>query len=128
MTSLDPDPDIAYVRNTRSMRMDPEPAEEFHMMDPRSDAGMSLLPVWSGQKFLELVNYPIIVEMWEKKKFGRVQRRWLAEFTDAERNKISRYYGRFYKWHLVAGVPHHVSCQLDTLQLLQRAVAFFAGV
>jgi hypothetical protein len=116
------------IRNTRSMCMDPSSPDEFHMMD-RTDGGtIELLPVMTGEAFGKLVAYPIIVEAWEKKKAGRQRRAWEAAFTQAERNKISRYHGRFYKWYLVTGTPKRVSCRLNTLTLLQRAVEFFAGL
>jgi len=116
------------IQNTRSMRMDPEPPEEFHMMDRTDGGAIELLPVMTGETFGKLVSYSVIVESWEKKNFGRHKRAWLAAFTEAERNKIGRYYGRFYRWYLVTGTPRRVSCRLNTLQLLQRAVNFFAGL
>lgn len=117
------------IVNTRAMSLRPEPADEYAGLDEiPTGAGMTLLPVFSGAAFLRHVNYPVIVEMWEKRKAGRVRRRWEAEFTPAERNSIARQYAKFYRWHLVTGTPEKVSLQLRTLQLLQRAVAFFATV
>jgi len=116
------------MQNTRQMSLDPAPADDFAQLDPNNCAGVELLPVFSGVAFLAAVAYPVLVEMWEKKKSGRVKRAWLATFTEAEREKIGRYHARFHRWHLVTGTPHHVSCRLATLQLLQRAVNFFAGI
>ncbi len=117
------------IRNTWSMRLDPQPAPEFHMMDPDDDTKLvELLPVMTGEVFGRLVNYAVIVEGWDKRKLGRQRRAWEKEFTSAERNKIGRYYGRFYRWHLVSGTPLRVSCRLNTLHLLQRAVNFFATI
>jgi hypothetical protein len=120
--------EIEDVRNTRSMRMDPESPAEYDEMDAITAGpnGMKLMPVFSGEMFQQSVAYPVIVEAWDKKNSGRHKRRWEATFTQAERNKISRYYGRFYRWYLVSGTPKRVSLQLNTLTLLQRAVNFFA--
>lgn len=120
------DHDISEVRNTSSRSMAPEHPDEYDQLDPLNHQGFKLLPVFSGEMFRRTVQYPIIVEGWEKKNYGRHKRRWLATFTQAERNKISQYHGRFYKWHLVSGSPLHVSLRPSTLRLLLRAVQFFA--
>jgi len=117
------------IRNTRAMSLAPEPPPHFHMMDkPKSGKTMQYMPIFTGDSFLQAVNYPIIVVGWEKAKSGRVKRAWLKEFTDKERKKIGRYYGRFYKWYLVSGHPKQVACRLDTMNLLKRAVHFFATI
>ena len=116
------------LQNIWSMSMEPKPAEKFAMMDEPDATHFALMPIMSGEKFGSVVNYPVIVEGWEKKDYGRHKRRWLSTFTEVERNKIGRYYGRFYKWHLVTGTPHHVALRLNTITLLQRAAEFFAGV
>lgn len=87
-----------------------------------------LAPVFSGEQFKKTVDYPVIVEMWEKKNSGRVRRAYLAQFTDDERTTLARYYAKFYKWHLVTGTPVRVMARLKTVQLLQRAVNFFATI
>ncbi len=120
--------DIRDQKNTRAMSLRPEPAEDFVSMDEIPNRPMVLRPVFTGDKFKELVSYPVIVEGWEKSKYGRVRRAWHKEFTQEERNKIARYHGKFYRWYLVTGNPHRVSLRLTTLTLLQRAVAFFATV
>ncbi len=114
--------------NTKSMDMQPKSPPEYVEMDNITSGpnGMQLLPVLSGEVFQKAVAYGVIVEGWEKKKAGRHKRRWEATFTQAERNKISRYYGRFYRWYLVTGTPKRVSMRLNTLALLQKAVNFFA--
>jgi hypothetical protein len=106
----------------------PESPEEFAMLDPPANRRMQLQPVFTGDMFKQAVAYPVLVEGWDKKKSGRVKRAWLKEFTEAERTTISSYYKRFYRWHLVTGMPAHVSCRLTTLALLQRAVNFFASI
>ncbi len=86
------------------------------------------MPVFTGEQFKKIVVYPVIVEAWDKKKNGRRKRQWLKDFTDAERKKIGTYYGRFYRWYLVTGTPKHVMCQLNTIELLKKAVNFFASI
>lgn len=116
------------LRNTRQMSMATEPQPELAMLDVPRNKKIQLLAVFSGDEFLRQVQYPILVEAWRKKEAGRVKRGWQTTFTEAERKTISSYYARFYKWHLVSGTPANVSCQLKTLQLLQRAVQFFAEI
>jgi hypothetical protein len=112
-----------HIRNTRSTRTDPEPAPDFNSLE---ELKAGVLIVLSGADFQRLVNFPIIVEAWEHKKAGRRRLAWEEAFTQAERNKIARYHGRFYRWYLMSGTPKHIACLPATLQLLQRAVAFFA--
>lgn len=120
--------DIAEVRNTWSRPQDPGTAEKYAELDEpiAGRNGCSLLPVFSGTAFGSAVNYPLIVESWSKKQSGRQKRRWQAEFTPAERRTLQKYYGKFYDWYLRTGTPRRVSLRLGTLQLLLRAVAFFA--
>lgn len=116
------------LENTKQMSLDPEDPEDYVEMDKplAGRGGVRLLPVFSGEMFKQQVNYPVIVEAWEKKAAGKHKRRWMETFTKAEQRKISSYYGRFFRWHLRSGTPTRVSMHLDTLKLLQRAVIFFA--
>lgn len=120
--------DISQVRNTRSMPLDPESPDSFVTMDKPNNTTMELLPVFTGQEFERAVAYKVIVEMWDKKNFGRHKRAWLTTFTQDERNTIASYYGWFYRWHLVSGPPERIACRLHTLQLLQRVVNFFGSI
>lgn len=121
--------DGSPVRNTWAMDMSPKRQEPLGELDAfSSESSLDLLPVFSGERFLKVVNYPIIVEMWEKKKSGRVKRAWEKEFTDAERTKVARYYGRFYRWHCITGTPKRVALRASTITLLKRVVQFFATV
>ena len=123
--------DLGYgIQNTRSMSTIPQPQEDFVAMDPivTNRRGCRLLPVMTGEMFKTAVNYPVIVEMWEKGKEGRVKRAFHEQFSDAERRTLARYYGRFYRWHLVTGTPKTIACRLQTVRLLQRAVEFFGTV
>lgn len=114
--------------NTRSMSMSPMRSDGHAEMDLPSSAGVSLRLVLSGDVFRGVVPYPIIVESWDKRRFGRVRLRWESEFTKAERRGISNYYARFYRWYLISGTPHKVTMQPKTVDLLRRAVDFFASI
>ena len=83
----------------------------------------------SGDQFSKTVQYAVIVEAWDHKKENcRARRRWLSTFTQAERDTISSYYYRFYRWYLVTGVPERVEVKPSTITLLQRATNFFATI
>lgn len=116
------------IRNTRSMDMQPRSPDEYASLEDGYRGEVELMPTFTGRAFSRAVAYGVIVEMWEKTKFGRVRREFHKAFTQAERNKIGRYHGRFYRWLLVSGVPDRVTCRMGTLELLRRAVAFFASV
>lgn len=109
-----------------------DPFDELsERLNGRSDISkpVSLRPVFSGEYFKSQVAYPVIVEAWDRLKgSGSKRRRYQAEFTEAERKLISSYYRKFYRWYLVTGTPDKVMLSLDTLNLLQRAVNFFAEV
>lgn len=122
--------DIADQRNTKSMDMRPESPDEYAELDKvdTGQNGMKLLPVFSGEAFQAAVAFPVIVEAWDKKNSGRRQREWLQAFTQAERNKLGKFHRRFYRWYLVTGVPKRVSVNMATLELLQKAVNWFASI
>lgn len=111
------------------------------MCEPRPDIGgdelederpVVLSPSFSGPAFCRAVAYPCIVERWDRVvgpgAYGSKRRAYQAEFTETERRVISKWHTRFYRWHLVTGTPLRVVLKLATLQLLQRAVNFFATV
>jgi hypothetical protein len=87
-----------------------------------------LRPVFSGDMFRKVCSYPVIVEMWDRRLNGSVRRRYHAEFTEKERATIARYQTKFRRWHLVVGTPRRVMMSMTTLNLLQRAVGFFATI
>jgi hypothetical protein len=107
-----------------------EHPDEVEELDEMPAKGLVLQPVFSGDKFREIVQYPVIVERWDqvagRNARGRAHRQYLAEFTEAERKVLGHYYGLFYRWYLVSGTPKRVVLRLKTLQLLQRACNFFA--
>jgi hypothetical protein len=97
--------------------------------DIHTEPELELYPVFSGEAFKRAVDYPVIVEGWDKKNNGKAKREWLKQFTEAERNLISRYYAKFYRWYLVTGTPRRVPFRkLKTIHTLQRAAAFFASL
>jgi len=75
---------------------------------------------------LNRLYFPVLVEMYSKKNFGRVKRAYLNEFTERERKVISYYYRLFYRWYLVKGTPRSYTFRkFSTLELVQRAIDFF---
>lgn len=110
---------------TNQRRMDPEPTEALAELDDYNVETAVMLRV-SGERFRRMVEFPVLVENWDKRKSGRGRRAWMREFTETERRKIARYYGRFYRWYLVTGTPRQVVLRIPTLQLLKRACHFFA--
>lgn len=116
--------------NTAQMSTAPQPHDDFVELKEigQVGTGFRLRPVFSGEEFLKVVNYPVIVEMWGRTKFGRGKRAYLAQFSATERATLSRYHGAFYRWHLVTGAPDRVMLSLKTLLLLQKLVAFLAGL
>jgi len=74
--------------------------------------------------------YAVIVENWDKvKSSGSKRRKYLAEFSESERKRLSDLYRKyFYNWYLRTGVPKTFTCRPETLELAQRAGNFFASV
>jgi len=122
------DHDIGDVRNTRSMDMRPQSPEHYVNLSDKSEENkpIRLKLIVSGDVFTQKTGYAVIVECWEKKNYGRVRRAWLETFSEAERNKLAKWYGKLYKWHLVSGVPAQVGLDTKTLELLIKAANFFA--
>lgn len=114
----------------------PQHAAELDMdRDELPEGAMRLMPVFSGDAFLKAVNYPVVVEMWKhifthgnRRIGGRIGRAFMEQFTEVERKTISKWHTKFYRWYLVTGTPKRVVLRLKTLQLLQRAVAFFGTI
>jgi len=80
---------------------------------------------------LDNLQYPIMVESWERVAGagagGKQRREYLLEFNSIERNTLQRYYRKFHRWYLVSGTPEKfVFRKLETIQLLKRAISFFA--
>ena len=75
------------------------------------------------------LQFPIVVEMWERVKGSGIKRKeYMKTFTQEERKTIYRYYRKFYDWYLRTGTPEEVSMNVETLLLIKRAIAFFATI
>ena len=97
--------------------------------EQRNEEPVKMMPTFRGDYFGKICQYPIIVEAWKKiESAGSRLRRYHAEFDEKERKVIRFWYNRFYRWYLVTGAPDHITMKLNTLDLLRRAVAFFASV
>lgn len=106
--------------------MRPTHPDELYV-EEHDEREFALQPSFSGDEFSKIVCYPVIVEAWDKVMgSGQAKRNYLHTFNEAERKKISRYHRQFHRWHLVSGTPRRVMLKLATLQLLTRAVNFFA--
>ncbi len=88
---------------------------------------MRLAMVFNHEELCAL-NTPVIVEMWEKRLFGRIKRAWLAEFSEQERRAAKRIYDTAYRWYLVKGVPQEHLMSAKTYNLIQRLVNFFGCI
>lgn len=113
--------------------MTPNHAADFFELRPASKARLpdvSMTPVFSGERFASLVEYPVLVSGWSHAvgpgSSGRVRRAWEAAFTSAERKELGRLHTSLKSWYLREGTPSRVLCDLTTLVLLRRAVHFFA--
>jgi len=118
----------ALSRPTNYDEFDWSPPEIAGDIEELGDRSLGLMPTFSGQLFQQQVQYGVIVEIAYGRGLGGSQkRRYWAEFTEQERKLIAKWVSKFYRWHLVTGTPKRVQLRLTTLQLLQRAVAFYAG-
>lgn len=91
-----------------------------------TSAPFQLRTDFSSALFQELVNYPLLVEQWKRLQQRRFRTAYESEFTAAEREQIEAWRQHFHRWYLVSGPPQRVNCPLAELELLQRAVHFFA--
>jgi hypothetical protein len=96
--------------------------------DLETEEPVKMIVVFSHTKFKQLVPYPVIVESWQRIKSGKAKREWLKTFTEEERTRIAYYQKKFHDWYLISGAPFNITLKTKNLALLQRAVAFFAGV
>lgn len=78
----------------------------------------------SGEE-LSRLGYPIIVEMWDKKSFGKGRRLWLEQFTEKERHQARAIYEKAYTWHLRTGVPDYTTITESSWGLLHKMIQFF---
>src|SRR5262249_48622232 len=109
----------------------PDYTAEFETEDLEDEPReIELLPIFSGEKFRRLTSYPMIVEMWEKKRAGngRITRAWLATFNEKERAILGRWHTKFYRWYLVTGTPRRVMLKPKTLALILCCTEFFGTI
>lgn len=77
----------------------------------------------------KLKRLAVIVEMYDKKEYGRVRREYLKSFTEAERKVMSSWYLKIYAWFMRSGVPRGgVRMSFQTYHTLCRFADFFATV
>ena len=88
---------------------------------------MELLYSWSRED-LNKLQFPIVVEGWDKRLCGRVKRAWLQQFNEAERQKAKRLYDLFYRWYLVKGTPEAHVFKPQTISFIKKLVNFFATI
>lgn len=76
-----------------------------------------------------LRRFGVIVEMYDKKSYGRVKREYLKQFTESERKVMSNWYLRIYAWFMRTGFPRNgVRMTPKTYYTLCRFADFFATV
>lgn len=108
------------------MNLAPESSDEFFADDDRP---LVIAITLTGEFFAKLVDYPIVVMGLDKQPLrGRVRRSYHEQFTESERATVSRWNTKFRRWYFVSGTPQRIMIHPKTLDLLRKAVAFFAGV
>ena len=71
----------------------------------------------------------VIIEGWDKRKFGRGKRMWLSEFTQEERDAAWHLHEKFFRWAMLDGIPQrHRFRTVTSLELVQKLVSFFARI
>lgn len=87
---------------------------------------MAKLFLFLEREELNKLQYPIIVERWDKKNDGKLKRLFKQEFTTKERQKLYELQKLFHNWYLVKGTPKMKQFNPNTVDLIKRAVHFFA--
>lgn len=85
---------------------------------------------FSREEVLEQIPFPLICEtmcssIWSS---GKVKRRFVATFSEADRKAISRLKQQAYTWHLRTGVPENVLMSHHTYELWQGLAEFCASI
>jgi len=88
---------------------------------------MQLLTEWTRDELKEL-NPDLVVQMWNKKDFGRGRRAWLAAFSEAERKTASEYHRLYYDWTMRKGIPDTCVMRFATYALLCKVRDFFGSL
>jgi len=80
-----------------------------------------------NQEEVNATQFPIIVENWDKKNFGKGKRIFRENFkTEPEKDKLRKLYRDFYQWYLVRGTPKEICWTVQTYEFVKRAVSVFA--
>lgn len=116
------------VQNTRNMSLVPDSPDHYSSLEEFTGGDVRCLLVMAGRVFNQFVNFQVLVECWPWLKNGSYRRKYRQAFTQAERNKLAKFYGRFYRWQLISGVPDRVAVRPQTVHLLQRAIEFCVQV
>lgn len=72
--------------------------------------------------------FQVVVEMWDKTKFGQVQQAFREEFSSDERKRAKELEILFRHWYLVAGLPEEWRASSKTIDLSRRLIRFFGEV
>ena len=98
------------------------------LLDNEQEKPLALVPVMTGAFFNQLIEPMVIVMGLDKPPVGRVKRAYHEQFSDAERRLIARTTtNKLRPWCLVRGLPRRIVMRPATIQLLQRAAAFFGS-
>ena len=81
-----------------------------------------------SREAIDRTQYPVIVECWDHKNYGKGKRIWMKSFTEKERKKLHNIYPRLYRWCLVKGTPEWTRMTMETYQFIQKACGVFASM
>ena len=86
--------------------------------------------IFTHDEVNEIIPYGMIAEIrwgrtWET---GKRRRRWLEEFTPAEREAASQLFRQAYNWYLKTGVPDEVKMSTRTFCLWIKLAEFCASL
>lgn len=102
----------------------------FYDLVPGRSRKVAIHPVFDGQTFARVVDYPVIVAGWSRavgrEAGGRERRAWENNFSKKEQKYLRDVHNTLAVWYLSTGTPEQVMCDLRSLQLLRKAVEFFA--
>lgn len=82
--------------------------------------------VLARSEIMELIPYALIctvreTAIWETM---RRKRRWIAEFTEAERAAATRIFRQAHIWYLIKGVPEEIRMSTQTFNLWMKIADF----
>lgn len=87
---------------------------------------VKLMVTYTDEEAQERVkHWQVIVEMWDRKSYGKGRRLYHAAFNESERAAIASQYSKLYQWFMMRGIPQEVTVSINTGALLDRATNFF---